>query len=57
MSAYICLHVNSIESVEHLVLECQKYERERIQMKESIWNLGVQGNSFKELMGKTSNFS
>ncbi len=38
-----------------MALECQKYERERIKMKESIRNLGVQGNSLKELLGKTSN--
>ncbi len=31
-----------------MVLECQKYERERIKM-------GVQGNSLKELLGKISN--
>ncbi len=50
-----CEFCDRIESVEHVVLECQKYERERIKMKESIRNLGVQGNSLKELLGKNSN--
>lgn len=38
-----------------MVFECQKYETERIKMKEGIRRLGVQGNSLKELLGKTSN--
>lgn len=38
----------------NLVFECQKYERERIKMKEGIRTLGVQRNSIKELLGKTS---
>jgi len=37
------------------VFECQKYEKERIKMQEDVRRLGVQGNSFKELLGKPSN--
>ncbi len=43
------IRVNFVTALNllNVVLDCQKYERERIKMKESIRKLGVQGNSLK----------
>jgi len=38
-----------------VIFECQKYEREREKMKEGIRMLGGQGNSLRELLGKSVN--
>lgn len=47
-----CEYCNIIESVEHVVLECKKYDNERIMSKEKLREMGCQWCTLKDILGK-----
>lgn len=49
-----CEYCNSIESVERVLLECKKYDNERVMLKEKLREIGFQWCTLKDILGKTS---